>query len=368
MKTKYVIVIWLVSLCIIGVFLSLHRKQRRLVVVSCTVSIHAAGLEYNRTLPEETVLSLPRVLAQWQATRESPGPAQYTVSLRLSDGSRSEVQFSAGGQVVNCFGLLPDRDALWALVMSISKEYFGEPVSWRDALRLFTKKSVAQVVDLQTGKRFSVRRYGGSYHADVEPVTAPDAAVLFEIYGGWSWRRRPILLLIDGRRIAASMNGMPHGDQDIMKNDFPGHFCIHFDGSTTHGSRLHDIAHQAMVDKAAGTLLLRLERAGPREVAELYLALINEKDTGTLRLLCTSASLDWLTANVDYLRVLGLGEPVETEEGVNITADVLVRFEKGGSSRRTKLPVILGLTPGGRWVVKRDPIRQLWEQENRTRL
>ncbi len=366
MKTIRIIVIWVVCLCIFWGVMCIHRKRTRLEVTSCTVSIHAAGLECSYTLSEEDVLSLSWRLTQWYTTPESPGPPQYTVSLRLSDGSRSEVQFSAAGRVVNCFGLLPDRDALWGLVMSISQAYFGEPVSWREALSLFPKKSVAQVVDLQTGKRFSVRRYGGSYHADVEPVTALDAAVLLEIYGGWSWRRRPVLVLIDGRRIAASMNGMPHGGQDIMKNDFPGHFCIHFEGSTTHGSRLYDVAHQAMVDKAAGTLLLRIERAGPKEVAELYLTLINEKDTETLRLLCASASLDWLTANVDYIRVLALSKPVETEEGVCVTADVLLRFKGGGISRRLNLPVILGLSQAGRWVVKKDPIRQLWEKENRT--
>ena len=49
-----------------------------------------------------------------------------------------------------------------------------------------------------------------------------------EIYGEWSWERRAIIVVVGGRRIAASMAGMPHGAGLIKDNDFPGHFCVHF--------------------------------------------------------------------------------------------------------------------------------------------
>ena len=57
------------------------------------------------------------------------------------------------------------------------------------------------------------------------------------IYNGkWSWKRRAILIITHDQLLAASMHGMPHG-AGALKNGFPGHFCVHFYGSTTHGFR-----------------------------------------------------------------------------------------------------------------------------------
>ncbi len=69
------------------------------------------------------------------------------------------------------------------------------------------------------------------------------------IYGGkWSWKRKAIIIELDnGRRIAASMNGMPHGGGAIRENKFYGHFCIHFKDSKTHVTGNIDMAHQIMV-------------------------------------------------------------------------------------------------------------------------
>jgi len=73
-----------------------------------------------------------------------------------------------------------------------------------------------------------------------------------KIYGGkWSWARRAIVVEVDGYRIAASMNGMPHGGQAISGNNFDGQFCIHFLNSRTHGSDRVDPDHQAAIKKAA---------------------------------------------------------------------------------------------------------------------
>jgi peptidoglycan hydrolase-like protein with peptidoglycan-binding domain len=127
-----------------------------------------------------------------------------------------------------------------------------ELLSWSQASQLFPRKSTACVTDVDTGRSFNIYRYGGTLHADVEPLTANDTAIMKGIYGGaWSWSRRAIIVEVAGKRIAASMNGMPHGGQDIRGNNFNGQFCIHFLGSRTHGSNRVDPAHQAMVQKAA---------------------------------------------------------------------------------------------------------------------
>jgi len=127
-----------------------------------------------------------------------------------------------------------------------------ELLHWNEAKELYSNFKVATVTDVRTGKSFKVRRYYGHLHADSEPLTEKDAETLREIYGGWSWERRPIIVEVDGRRIAASMNGMPHGQGSIADNGFPGHFCIHFLGSRIHLSGKIDLAHQTAVLEAAG--------------------------------------------------------------------------------------------------------------------
>lgn len=127
----------------------------------------------------------------------------------------------------------------------------GELLQWDQVDRVFRDR--ATVVDVKTGLSFRVRRRGGHNHADAEPLTSEDTAVMLMIYGGrWSWERRAVVVLIGNRTIAASMNGMPHGGQTITNNQFDGHFCIHFHGSRTHGTAQIDSEHQAMVMVAAG--------------------------------------------------------------------------------------------------------------------
>lgn len=132
-------------------------------------------------------------------------------------------------------------------------------IPWSEVNGMWAVGTVAQVTDVWTGRMFYVMRRGGWAHADVEPASRADTAILRDNYGGeWSWSRRPVVVVINGRRIAASQHGMPHGDS-TLDNGFPGHFCIHFLGSTTHGSSYTsngvptlDPAHQRCVQEAIG--------------------------------------------------------------------------------------------------------------------
>ena len=112
------------------------------------------------------------------------------------------------------------------------------------------KGATFKVKDIRTGKVFTVKRWSGGNHIDAEPATASDTKIMKSIYGHWSWRRRPVLVKYNGHVYAASMNGMPHGTQTIKGNNFDGHFCIHFYGSKTHGSKKVDSMHQSCVAEA----------------------------------------------------------------------------------------------------------------------
>ena len=112
------------------------------------------------------------------------------------------------------------------------------------------KGATFKVKDIKTGKVFTVKRWSGANHIDAEPASASDTATMKSIYGHWSWKRRPVLVKYHGHVYAGSMNGMPHGTQTISGNNFDGHFCIHFYGSKTHGSKKVDSMHQSCVAEA----------------------------------------------------------------------------------------------------------------------
>ena len=115
----------------------------------------------------------------------------------------------------------------------------------------------------------------GDNHADCETVTEADTQIMKEIFGGFNWSKRPILLYIDGKRYAASMAGMPHAGLDtapafvvveglsggygygqnldtIKNNNMDGVFDVHFINSRRHMeggvSATVDIEHQKNIE------------------------------------------------------------------------------------------------------------------------
>lgn len=124
-------------------------------------------------------------------------------------------------------------------------------VHWNEAKDVFERNQKATVTDLETRKSFVVVRTGGTLHADCEPATYKDTAVMKAVFGGrWTWSRRAVIVEVRGRRMAASINGMPHG-YDTVANGFAGHFCVHFFGSRLHNRSVADPVHQAMVLRSA---------------------------------------------------------------------------------------------------------------------
>ena len=126
-------------------------------------------------------------------------------------------------------------------------------IPWEKAKMMLKPKKEYTIIDVATGLSFKVIHKYGSLHSDVEPATASDTKILKKIYGKWSWERRAVVAVIDGKAIAASMNGMPHGSQTIKNNNFPGMICIHFWGSAIHKTGKKDPQHHKMIKKASST-------------------------------------------------------------------------------------------------------------------
>jgi LysM repeat protein len=130
---------------------------------------------------------------------------------------------------------------------------FGEHLDRCSAAQyLFPINQTAVVLDYHTETTFRVRRTSGANHADCEPLTARDTEIAMSIFGGHSREPRPVIILVGGRRIAASMSFYPHGVQYIGGNNFDGHFDVHFLNSSWHNDGRVDTQHQESVRIAAG--------------------------------------------------------------------------------------------------------------------
>ncbi|WP_052144719.1 hypothetical protein [Halalkalibacter okhensis] len=193
----------------------------------------------------------------------------------------------------------------------LDAHHFGTILSWKEVDQLIPRYTSFSITDIETGLTFEAQRRAGSSHADVQPLTTKDTAIMKEIYGGkWSWKRRAILVQQEGKVIAASMHGMPHGG-GALANNFPGHFCIHFQGSTTHRSKNLDLSHQVIVYKAAGLLAPFVQQLPPNKVVELFLIAINQQDLDLLTLIYTDQNGESakLIEEVEFIRLVKKKNP-----------------------------------------------------------
>ncbi|WP_019422181.1 hypothetical protein [Paenibacillus sp. OSY-SE] len=158
-------------------------------------------------------------------------------------------------------------------------KHYGMIMPWSEVQQRLPRRSVFSIIDLEKGLTFRVQRRAGSKHADVQPLTKQDTQTMKEIYNNqWSWDRKAIIVVTDRNRIAASMNGMPHGGDGIPDNGFSGHFCVHFLGSSTHRSKNPDLFHQLMVHTAAGKRDPFLGNASPDMLSDIFIGALTQRD------------------------------------------------------------------------------------------
>lgn len=248
-----------------------------------------ASLQTEAALTDRRLLQALAELPEAQAAATLPWTDVW-LTIRQPDGVARTYALSAAGALYAEEGrmiTLPGeaRRELLRIRTKARQRHYGRLIPWREAQRLLPLKSVATVTDVESGIAFKAQRRAGSRHADMQPLTKADSAAMKAIYGGaWSWRRKAVIVEADGERIAASMHGMPHGGDGIPGNGFNGHFCIHFPGSTTHGSGLVDVDHQWMVLKAAGEWESALAKASPRELVDSVLVAVNQQEPALLAL------------------------------------------------------------------------------------
>jgi hypothetical protein len=227
-------------------------------------------------------------------------------------------------------------------------QYYGKLIDWSSARELVPRKSIFSITDVASGMSFRVQRRAGTDHADVQPLTKEDSRIMKEIYGGeWSWKRKAVLVHSNGQWIAASMNGMPHGGDGIPDNDFSGHFCVHFLGSTTHKSDEPDVAHQLMIHKAAGEVRGYLDNASPALLADSFVEALDHDEPYLLAQVANGLSkeklADWTkqmptirSIRVDKPRNAKSAAPLSPDENASLTAQIRLNVtEMRQSEHRT---------------------------------
>ena len=159
-----------------------------------------------------------------------------------------------------------------------SKKYVARHnARWSEISRIWGRGDDALVRDIETGRTFALRRTFGTNHADVEPLTKEDADTMYNIWGGWSWSRRAVLVYVDGYVFAGSLTNFPHAGLDrypalktvnarsggfgrglnfdaVKGNGVDGHMCLHFAGSALHSNGRASANHQRMVQVAIAYL------------------------------------------------------------------------------------------------------------------
>jgi len=219
---------------------------------------------------------------------------------------------------------------------------------WEDVDKLIPRYSKFTVIDVDTGLRFNVQRRAGSKHADVQPLTYEDTKIMKKIYlGKWSWKRRAILIHKDDVLIAASMHGMPHG-AGALKNGFPGHFCIHFIGSTTHRSQNVDLSHKVMIYKAAGKFDEYIHAIDPYELIGVMMVAMNHDEKTILDTVLTEMQpkerkeLHNIVKDIDTISISKIHtESNDVSSQAIISVPVEVDVWNGRSRERKLLEMIL---------------------------
>jgi len=138
--------------------------------------------------------------------------------------------------------------------ISSGEEEIKEPINriaelldYQETLEIFAEGTEAEILDVETGITYMVRRVTGGYNtiADVETLTWEDTSNLIETAGGeWNVRRRAVIVTVDGRKIAASIAPFEHSGSE----DHPfGEIIDNRSGATGTGVNLDSIRGNGMV-------------------------------------------------------------------------------------------------------------------------
>ena len=237
----------------------------------------ASDIVYSESYKGYTISNLPsRVICEDNCDlRFGPSP-KYKVVRKMKKGTCAKIINYEDDWyrvvVKNEIGYIQSNCLSYENVLFLDWFEDGQYLMYRDEAGQNVNQKFT-VEDALTGKQFDLLRTGGINHADVEPITVNDTKQIINIWNGYSWKRRPVYIHIEGKVYGASMSGMPHAGLDkeptrqytnlnrsdnygagvnydsIKNNGVDGHLDIHLLNSRTHTTNKHDINHQENIQK-----------------------------------------------------------------------------------------------------------------------
>ena len=129
----------------------------------------------------------------------------------------------------------------------------GSPTDWSTVKDMLQTGAAYTVTDCYTGKSFSMVFVGGENHAEMEAADAESNSEFSYICGSdYNYLKRPVVIEINGSKIAASIQCYPHGSDTVTDNEMQGHVCLFFSGSSSHVGNMPDVEHNENIKKASG--------------------------------------------------------------------------------------------------------------------
>ena len=127
-----------------------------------------------------------------------------------------------------------------------------ELLVWSEVKKILPTYTPLKITDVRTGSVYNIQCFSKGSHADVETLTKQDTDILHKTFSNrWQWTVRPVWVTFNGRTVAASINGKPHGGSTIKDNGMNGQVCLHFKDSKVHnGNKRFEKEHQDGVMEA----------------------------------------------------------------------------------------------------------------------
>lgn len=245
------------------------------VVIPQTVSDSAPNSDYfNKIIPVDTSMNTIEYTTYKVVSGDNLWSISEKVGLPLNELMQANGLTTSSilsiGQVLK----VPVHKVA---IKKVLGSQFGEMLDWfSEGQYVIPVGTIGKLTDMETGLSFYVQRTMGASHSDTETVSVSDTDIMKRVFGGsWTWNIRPMIFEAGGRKIAVSVNGMPHAGVDgvpmnktvsnrsgnygtgpnydrISGNGMDGHFDMYVLNGRRHVDNKIDADNQKMVSVAGG--------------------------------------------------------------------------------------------------------------------
>lgn len=154
----------------------------------------------------------------------SDGVAGAKTLARLNSGSA----IGAAGSAIQAPEITPTPSGDTAFKAPAASEV--RYANWYTEIRARARLMPDVVIyDPDTGLHYNLHMFSFGKHADSEPPTAEDTAIMYQVCGENSWTAKYVWVIFsDGRVYIASTHSHGHEVDHTSGNNLVGHICLHF--------------------------------------------------------------------------------------------------------------------------------------------